>query len=172
MKLKMLVASIALAAAGSSMATTFDLGDMGPPGITFFGHSFSSPQASFSDTFTFTLDSGADSFGVLWDADFLSRRDVSLSSLSLSGGGLSGAVTDTTPYEFTFQNLVAGTYSLVVNGSVSGSSGGFLPSGYGGTLVTLRSVAAPVPEPETIAMMAMGLGVVGFMARRRKQKAK
>jgi hypothetical protein len=34
-----------------------------------------------------------------------------------------------------------------------------------------NGVAAPVPEPETYAMMLAGLGLLGFMARRRKQKA-
>ncbi|MGK2898700.1 MAG: FxDxF family PEP-CTERM protein [Burkholderiaceae bacterium] len=32
-------------------------------------------------------------------------------------------------------------------------------------------VTTPIPEPETYALMLAGLGVVGFMARRRKQQA-
>jgi hypothetical protein len=31
---------------------------------------------------------------------------------------------------------------------------------------------APVPEPETYAMLLAGLGLMGFVARRRKQSAK
>lgn len=33
----------------------------------------------------------------------------------------------------------------------------------------LRFTLTPVPEPETYGMMALGLGVMGFIARRRKQ---
>jgi hypothetical protein len=32
-------------------------------------------------------------------------------------------------------------------------------------------IFAPIPEPESYAMMLAGLGFLGFMARRRKQKA-
>ena len=35
---------------------------------------------------------------------------------------------------------------------------------------TTVAVFAPVPEPETYAMLLAGLGLLGFMARRRKQK--
>lgn len=171
MKFKALVAALALAGAGSaSLAATFNLGALGPPGVTVFGNSFSSNQ-NFSDTYTFSLNGAADTFGITWDADFLSKRDVDLTSISLTGNGLT--LTDTTPYSFSFSNLLAGTYSLIVNGSVTSQSGLFSSGGYGGSLVTLKSeVAAPVPEPEAIAMMALGLGFVGFVARRRKNAAK
>ncbi|WP_229213336.1 MULTISPECIES: PEP-CTERM sorting domain-containing protein [unclassified Duganella] len=35
----------------------------------------------------------------------------------------------------------------------------------------LYQIGAPVPEPETYAMMLAGLGLVGFIARRRKTRA-
>ncbi len=36
-------------------------------------------------------------------------------------------------------------------------------------MYTIEMVTAPIPEPETYALMLAGLGLVGFMARRRKQ---
>jgi hypothetical protein len=41
----------------------------------------------------------------------------------------------------------------------------------GGISLSVNSVAAPVPEPETYAMMLAGLGLLGVFARRKKQKA-
>lgn len=59
-------------------------------------------------------------------------------------------------------SLLAGTYTLQIRGTVSGSSGG----SYAGVL----NIAQPVPEPESYAMLLAGLGIMGFTARRRKVK--
>jgi len=50
--------------------------------------------------------------------------------------------------------LVWNTSNLYVNGSIS-----------------VDSVAVPVPEPENYALMMLGLGVIGAMARRQKKQA-
>jgi len=176
MKLKLLVAAIALASAGSAMADkTENLGDMGPPGIALFGNWFNSGQ-SFTDTYTFSIDSGANGVGGVFDFDASWGMHIDLTSVSLTGGSLSSALVDNTPLSFSFGSLAAGTYSLIVKGVASGNPlGGWDFGGvsYGGKLVTTPAqVSAPVPEPETIAMMALGLGVMGFVARRRKQLGK
>jgi hypothetical protein len=48
----------------------------------------------------------------------------------------------------------------LTNGTIHGSMGGY---------PTNLSITAAVPEPETYAMMMAGLGMVGFMARRRRK---
>jgi hypothetical protein len=65
---------------------------------------------------------------------------------------------DLTPANFSFSNLAAGSYSLLVNG-VSGRGGSYT--------VNLTTTATAVPEPEAYAMMLAGLGLVGFAARRK-----
>ncbi len=56
-------------------------------------------------------------------------------------------------------NLAPGSYVLEVRGNITGSSGG----SYAGVLNL-----APVPEPGAIGLMLAGLGMLGFMARRRR----
>jgi hypothetical protein len=59
-------------------------------------------------------------------------------------------------------SLLAGTYTLQVKGTVIGSAGG----SYSGVL----NIAQPIPEPESYAMLIAGLGILGGIARRRKNK--
>ena len=44
-------------------------------------------------------------------------------------------------------------------------------SGVGGGAESFSAVAAPIPEPEIYAMMGLGLGLLGWAARRKKQQA-
>lgn len=59
------------------------------------------------------------------------------------------------------------TYTLA---GVAGESYHLYVSGFGDgmTIGDVSVIAAPVPEPESYAMMFAGLGVLGFMGRRRK----
>ncbi|WP_295992342.1 PEP-CTERM sorting domain-containing protein [Rugamonas sp.] len=86
--------------------------------------------------------------------------------ISLAGGTV-GAIgtTDQThlvsPYTFTFTALGANTTLFFKDTSInSNNTDGIVDS---------VAVTAAVPEPETYAMLLGGLGLVGFMARRRRQ---
>jgi hypothetical protein len=59
----------------------------------------------------------------------------------------------------TFNAMSSGNYYYEVKGNATGSQGGFY---------SITSTVAPVPEPETYAMLLAGLGVVGSLYRRRK----
>jgi hypothetical protein len=61
-------------------------------------------------------------------------------------------------------HLAAGDYALGVSGTGDRYN-------YGSDLPDFRAhiQVMPIPEPETYALMLAGLGLVGFMARRRKR---
>ncbi len=73
--------------------------------------------------------------------------------------------------------LGVGLYELIDFGSFAGAFSGFAFNGlspaYAASLVFGSDGVAlsvtPVPEPETYALMLMGLGVVGWLSRRRKR---
>ncbi len=60
--------------------------------------------------------------------------------------------------------------TLLNDGTHVEVDGVFRPYRYSPARWSVTAVAAPVPEPETYAMMLAGLGLLGVMTRRRKQK--
>jgi hypothetical protein len=113
---------------------------------------------SFTDTFTFSPDVSLSLVdALLHNSGFSKVLNIDFTSVTLNGYALNiqNGVFD---YAFTEQQLsLQGALVL----SVSGLTGG--NASYAGTINVL-----PVPEPETYALMLGGLGLVGFVARRRK----
>lgn len=171
MNLRVLVAGLALAMSGAAQAGA-PLGTIGATAKNF-GNIFlnvgdlGSALGPFSDHYTFTLAGHGSAVGRLGVGLEWGSLDLMLTHVSLSGGTLAHALTDTTPESFSFSNLGAGTYTLDVGGvlnKVPGSVGFAFYSG------SIQSVASAAPEPEALALMLAGLAGVGLATRRRPRK--
>jgi hypothetical protein len=169
------VAALVMSASAPSMAagctSTFSLGTLAPAGGAGFANMFTAPQ-HFNDCYLFTLSTAADAFGVTITWDGSAALDINLSSVTLSGGNLAAPVVDGAPGFFSFSGLASGPYQLALEGTTSlvpSRSGGLgWGVGYAGLLATSApTIVTPVPEPETIAMLALGLLAVVASTRRK-----
>lgn len=168
---KTLTAALLLGLVSQAQAVdvTTNIGVMPTEPTTFNGTITHLGSAAFTDTFNFSMPSSglsalvADfeiSFGpnALYNIDSITA--VLYSGFNASGpwiSNLAGSGTNTVNDSF---GLVAGnSYSILVSGTPIGTNGG----------IYAYAFTAAVPEAETYAMMLAGLGLVGFMARRRKQ---
>ena len=154
-------------ASAVTITSTTSLGDLTGLAASI-GNSFNATafNSSFSDEYTFSLNTLSQSVGTTVTIDLsLGANNFQLSNMVIemfdSTGVTSYGFDNTMDASKSLQlitTLGAGSYKFLVTGVVSGNLGG----GYGGVLQ-----AVPVPEAETYAMMLAGLGLVGFMARRR-----
>jgi hypothetical protein len=152
-------------------------------GSGFFGDTFgvNNNGAMFSDRFTFSVNStsGMDFDAIISSISHTADTGLDVTGLSLyraAGGDGSGTGTlvssgtslqsgNIDVWTLSTDNLTAGNYYVLVSGNIVSDSS----ASFGGAV--MMSPTAPVPEPETYGMMIAGLGVLGFLARRRKQAA-
>jgi hypothetical protein len=126
---------------------------------------------TFADKFTFSVNGTT---GMNLDAIISSISNSASTGLDITGLALYGSNNTLVSSGHMMQtgsidvwtlsttNLAAGNYYLQVSGNMMSNGA----ASFGGAI----SMAAPVPEPETYGMMLGGLGLLGFMARRRKAK--
>ncbi|MFZ4478523.1 MAG: FxDxF family PEP-CTERM protein [Rhodoferax sp.] len=135
-----------------STASNSFLGDLN---TSFYVPVVPALSLNFSDVYTFSVNSAANFF-VTGGFD----GSVASGSLTLTGTGYVGPQSISwggSPISLTS----GGIYALTVSGT-AGEFGG----GYHGSIG--NSVAA-VPEPETVAMLLAGLGLIGMVTRRRNK---
>ena len=106
---------------------------------------------------TFVIDLLQDQHVTLIDNEFLSNFDMLSLAITKTGGATMGTLSG--PGDFTFTPPSIGSYTAIVFGD---------PGSFDGTsLSTFGVTVAAVPEPETWAMMLVGMGLVGWQLRRK-----
>lgn len=179
-KSKSLLAALVLATASFGAAPAFADDISTPPQAlslvgtsAFFGDSFdiNNEGDTFMDHFTFNVTGDNHSLDAIVSS--ISRTaatglDITGLGLYSSGGSLlSSGTMDSTGardiWTLSVDSLAAGSYYLQVSGTMMSNTSG----SFGGSVML-----NPVPEPATYGMMLAGLGVVGMLARRRKEVTK
>ncbi len=135
-------------------------------GSTPFG-ALHTDSFDFTDVFTFNVTGTFFTNASLITIGFTPTQNIDFTGAVLTGtpGGpfslsLSPAGQIETGVTLS-QVVLTGPIYLTVTGKTGATGGAF--SSYSGTLNV-----TPVPEPETYALMLAGLGVIGFVAARRK----
>jgi hypothetical protein len=172
--------AIASHAVAAITPNTVNLGAVSAPFSVSYGNTFSGPSLlSFYDDYTFTLSPAASlssitasiNLGSFFGIDNISAR-LYQGSGPFSAGNTPLMQAWSTPFSaapgitgsttvISLSTLPADTYTLEIRGNVVGT--------YGGTYSGSLNVAA-IPEPETYALLLAGLGLIGFVARRKNTK--
>lgn len=163
MKFNALAVAAVLAATGvQASAVALTSQEFDAESSTFF---FDARRITADDSsFNFVLNLGAGGEGSQQQVTL--KGDISATNFSFSSVTLNGTAWTLSPStDGTYLGLVSGTFrgplEVEIAGSFTGPTGG-----YGNLQGSL--VLAPVPEPETYALMLAGLAAVGFAARRRR----
>jgi hypothetical protein len=167
MQLKASLAALALSAmAGSAVAVDYDIGNLST--LTSFsdGSTTFAAGEAISDNWFFSIGPLPADFSGLVSSVYTQATGL-IEDFAVTLAGPEGYLASWTPFTSGgvsgFQwaagvdTLWAGDYTLTVTGTARGV-----------TTYSVDFTAAPIPEPETYALMLAGLGVVGYIARRRR----
>lgn len=172
MKLKSIAVAglLALGAATAAQAVTAPLGTLTPSIVSSGALSFSAGLINDNYTFTLSDDSLVQSNVTI----IAGSAAISPAFYGVYTAGLNNIVGDSddvavigTSHSFSttsttyVDTLSAGTYYFKVFALASG------PNAYS---ISAAATAVPVPEPETYALLGAGLGIVGFVASRRRRQ--
>jgi len=168
----------ALAWAAPAKAADVDLGTVtsSPTSLVFGNDGLLGP---FADVFTFAIGAG-DSFGfsAFMSTGYSNRSGIlDMQAGLFSGGTLLLAGDAQTVYlpegfpsrDISFDSIVlgAGEYQLRVTGTATSFLADVpITAGYRGSL-DFAAAPAPIPEPASVVLMALSLGMLGLFARRR-----
>ena len=166
-------AVLALPGRAGAVSLTFDYGAQAVPSTLYWGPLALNHVASESFTDRILFSTSSPFYASFLDNfnNFSNFASLTASLYSTTGPTLVHAATPNTPvapFAWTSSSpssaLGAGSYEVRLVGQMSASISPS-PTGESGGLVL-----AAIPEPETYAMMLAGLGLMGLVARRRKQK--
>lgn len=167
-------AALAVCAAQAATAqTVVDLGTLGVPSFTTFGNALNdgNPAHDSSNTFIWEFQTTKASQGIFNEVlSNTGSEDMQFELDSCTGIGIgctplaTSALTTgpTIPVGGGTFKLAAGDYqlkTLVLDH----------PAGEPGNLAGSINLLSAVPEPATWAMMILGLGLIGFVARRQRE---
>ena len=163
MKLKIAVASLLAAASMSAFAADQTV-TVNPSAVTYFNAAVDGADGILSDNADVITFSGlASGWYNVYIA--ISGQNVNFDEAATTLNGKTG-VWEAQEGRFAFLGVEAlETSPFVLN--LAGSIGTFTtPPGYNGSI----TVTSAVPEPTTYGMLLGGLGLLGFMARRKSKQ--
>ena len=161
---KQALAAVALSGVAiAASATTYAINGNLPTVPGTYSNVANVTGPSFTDTYSFLAPTGstiASAAGVTLDLGGLINIDsLSISLFDASNTLVKAGSVGESSTLLDVPLLSGAAYHFEVTGQVTGSSGG---------IYTFLASAAPVPEPETWALMLGGLAAIGFLVMRRK----